>query len=221
MEGIYLLRDTLLQGDWMVKLDLKDAYLSVHIVAQSRNLLHFRWGLLVISLAIVSSLVIHQAALSSSGLPVHGVRLIIYLDNMLLMTQSPDTLQEHIQWAIDLFHRLFPYQLGEIRDPLSYRHRILEFLGFSMDSRAATFSPPASKLQTICKEIRRDLLRQQISIRQFARIIGLLTASIQAIFPIPLHYRALQRLKIAHLREGASYADWITLDPEAKDELQW
>lgn len=31
IEGIHLLRDTLLQGDWMAKLDLKDAYLTVPV----------------------------------------------------------------------------------------------------------------------------------------------------------------------------------------------
>lgn len=33
MEGINLFRDTLLQGDFMVKINLKDAYLTVPIAA--------------------------------------------------------------------------------------------------------------------------------------------------------------------------------------------
>ena len=31
MEGIHILKDLLKQGDWLVKIDLKDAYLTVLI----------------------------------------------------------------------------------------------------------------------------------------------------------------------------------------------
>ncbi|XP_063309149.1 uncharacterized protein LOC134609401, partial [Pelobates fuscus] len=41
--GNHLLRDLLLQGDWMAKLDLKDAYLTVPVAESSRDLLRFLW----------------------------------------------------------------------------------------------------------------------------------------------------------------------------------
>lgn len=43
MEGIHLLRDLLLEGDWMVRLDLKDAYLAVPIFPPHRQFLQFQW----------------------------------------------------------------------------------------------------------------------------------------------------------------------------------
>ncbi|XP_063289994.1 zinc finger protein 724-like [Pelobates fuscus] len=95
----------------------------------------------------------------------------------------------------------------------------MEFLGFLVDSGEATLSLPRSKILAIRKELRRSLVRPQLTLRQLARLIGLLASSIQAVFPGPLHYRALQRLKIAHLRAGASYADQVSLDTETKDEL--
>lgn len=88
-----------------------------------------------------------------------------------------------------------------------------------MDSVGATLSLPLHNIHSIRKELRRALDRPHMTVRQLARIIGLLTASIQAIFPDPLHYWNLQRLKIAHLREGASYADRILLDTKPWSDL--
>lgn len=41
MEGIHLLRDVLLPSDWMVRLDLKDAYLTIPIFPPHRRFLQF------------------------------------------------------------------------------------------------------------------------------------------------------------------------------------
>lgn len=51
------------------------------------------------------------------------------------------------------------------------------------------------------------------------RVISLLAALIQAIFPTLLRYCTLQSLKITHLRDGTPYSDWVTVNMEARDEL--
>uniref|UniRef100_H2ZUN1 ribonuclease H n=1 Tax=Latimeria chalumnae TaxID=7897 RepID=H2ZUN1_LATCH len=43
MEGLHLLRDTLQSGDWMVCLDLKDAYFMIPIHPEDRKWLTFLW----------------------------------------------------------------------------------------------------------------------------------------------------------------------------------
>ncbi|KAM8930673.1 uncharacterized protein RCH25_006588 [Pelodytes ibericus] len=43
MEGIHCLRDLLLMGDWMVKLDLQDAYLTVPVTPDHQPYLQFMW----------------------------------------------------------------------------------------------------------------------------------------------------------------------------------
>ena len=60
-----------------------------------------------------------------------------------------------------------------------------------------------------------------LSLRRIARVVGLLASSIQEIFPGPLHYRALQRLKIEHLRRGAPYPKLVPMSLEAREELKW
>ena len=57
--------------------------------------------------------------------------------------------------------------------------------------------------------------------RRMERLIGKLTASIQAVFPAPLHYRNLQQLKHQALSRDRSFDSRIPLSIEAIDELRW
>ena len=43
MEGIHVLRDTLKPGDWITKVDLKDAYFMIPMASHHKCLLIFRW----------------------------------------------------------------------------------------------------------------------------------------------------------------------------------
>ena len=43
MEGIHVVKDLLRQGDWLTRIDLKDAYFSIPIHTQDRKYLRFLW----------------------------------------------------------------------------------------------------------------------------------------------------------------------------------
>ncbi|XP_040264037.1 uncharacterized protein LOC120979380 [Bufo bufo] len=226
MEGIHLLRDLLQMGDWMVKLDLKDAYLTVPVEDVSRNLLCFSWQgsvwrftCLPFGLSSAPWCFTKLMRPAMAWLRSRGVRLIIYLDDILIMAQDRSVLLDHLRWTMDLLSEL-GFLLNREKSCLS-PSREMEFLGFMVDSTAGTLSLPSAKIRSIRKELLRARSSPRIPLRQLARIIGLLASSIQAVFPAPLHYRALQRLKIAHLRKGASYVDWIPLDEETREELSW
>ncbi|XP_040261452.1 uncharacterized protein LOC120977528 [Bufo bufo] len=226
MEGIHLLRDLLQMGDWMVKLDLKDAYLMVPVEDASRNLLCFSWQgsvwrftCLPFGLSSAPWCFTKLMRPAMAWLRSRGVRLIIYLDDILIMAQDCSVLLDHLRWTMDLLSEL-GFLLNREKSCLS-PSREMEFLRFMVDSTAGTLSLPSAKIRSIRKELLRARSSPHIPLRQLARIIGLLASSIQAVFPAPLHYRALQRLKIAHLRKGASYADWIPLDEETREELSW
>ncbi|KAM4698712.1 uncharacterized protein WCC33_014250 [Rhinophrynus dorsalis] len=148
-----------------------------------------------------------------------GIRLIIYLDDMLFMSQDPTVLIEHAACAIRLLSNL-GFLINWEKSQLIPTQE-LEFLGFMVNSRDASLSLPRTKIRSIRREIRYVLRQNQISLRLLARILGLLAASIQAIFPGPLHYRALQRLKARHLRNGFGYADLVALSTDAREELLW
>ena len=147
------------------------------------------------------------------------MRLIIYLDDLLIITYSKNMAYRHMNWTIDLLQA--PGFVINREKSVLVPAQEMEFLGFSIDTQLAILRLPSEKLALIRKEIRAVLRKGFLSLRILARIVGLLAASIQAIFPAPLHYRALQRLKILHLRRGLRYADEVSISPEAQVELRW
>ncbi|KAJ1195307.1 hypothetical protein NDU88_004588 [Pleurodeles waltl] len=148
-----------------------------------------------------------------------GVRLIIYLDDILIMAQEKDLVLIHLNWTIKLLQDL-GFVLNSEKSSLIPSQN-MEFLGFQIDSLTSLLILPVSKRNLIKKELRRALASPTISLRTLARLVGLLASSIQAIFPGPLHYRALQRLKIRHLQKGLQYSELVPLSEEAKMEISW
>jgi len=76
MKGLCVLPDLLQSQNWMVKMDLKDAYLQVPIHPDHQHLLSFQWkgreGIQVPMPSlwpIISAHSVHKATETSSGLP--------------------------------------------------------------------------------------------------------------------------------------------------------
>jgi len=110
MEGLGMIRDLLREGDWMASIDLKGAYLSVTILEGHWKYLRFLWE---------DNLYEFQCGLSSAPhvftkllkpvlarLRHQGVRLIMYLDNMLVMAQSREELESHLSQITSLLELL-------------------------------------------------------------------------------------------------------------------
>ena len=100
MEGLHLLPDLLQPGDWMVKLDLKDAYLQVLIHQEHQPLLTLQWKenfymfkCLPFGLSAAPRVFTKVFKPIVGFLRQVGCCLIIYLDDMLIMHHNRDQLQ--------------------------------------------------------------------------------------------------------------------------------
>lgn len=89
MEGIHLLKDLLIKNDWMMKIDLTQAYLTVVISEQHRKYLKFFWKgkvmefrSLPFGIAIAPHHFTKIMKVPISLLRRLGIRLIIYLDDI-------------------------------------------------------------------------------------------------------------------------------------------
>lgn len=81
---------------------------------------------------------------------------------------------------------------------------------------------PTKKVRDIAKQCRKLLWAKIVSAHSLAHLIGKMTATIPAIFPAALHYRALQRLKNRILwRNKQNYSATAILDEESKRDLKW
>ena len=148
------LPDLLQSQDWMVKMDLKDAYLQVPIHPDYQHLLAFQWEektyrlqCLPFGLSAASRVFTKLLKPVVGFLRQIGCRLIIYLDDLLMMHQGRAQLEQITQLICQLFESLglIVNQKKSILTPTQE----LEFLGFRLCSMTMRLSLPPKKLRKI------------------------------------------------------------------------
>ena len=154
MEGLHLLPHLLQPQDWMVKMDLKDVYLQIPIHPDYQHLLTFQWEeknykFQCLPFGLSAALRVFTKLLKPvvSFLRQIGCRLIIYLDDILLMHQEGAHLEQITQLICQLFGSLglIVNQKKSILTPTQE----LEFLGFRVCSMTMRLSLPSEKLRKI------------------------------------------------------------------------
>jgi len=226
MEGIHMLRDLLKKGDFMVKLDLKDAYFTVPVWKGHQKFLRFIWKETLWEFACLPfGLASAPRTFTKIMKPVVatlrnlGIRLIIYLDDLLILADSEQTASLHLATAMNLLESL-GFIINLKKSVLAPVQRI-EFLGLSVDSLTLCLALPRDKVRSIRRECEGLIANPVATVRKLAHLLGRLSSSIQAVFPAPRYYRHLQQAKIQALRSGGHYESQVFLNQEAIEELQW
>ena len=228
MEGLFLLKEMLLPGDKMCKIDLKDAYFAIPLSVKSRKYVRFQWkGLLYefcclcFGLSPAPLVFTKLLKVPISLLRKLNVRIIIYLDDMLLMASSlEDLLMARDTLIFILQHLGF---LINIKKSYLEPTSTLEFLGVIADFGEMTLSFPKEKLlkvQNRCQEIRK-LEKGKVTVSELSTLIGRLSSTAIALLPAPLHYRHHQHQQIQKLICHNSSKEKVEISVEARKELLW
>lgn len=227
MEGIHVLRDLLRAGDWMTKVDLKDAYFMIPIREEDRAFLKFsfrdrtyQFKCLPFGLACAPWVFTKTLKPIAAQLRQLGMRLIVYIDDMLILAESRELAREHTIGLVYLLENL-GFAVSKAKCQLEPM-RTIEFLGFSVDSLKQELSLPNGKVKKIRADTRALLDGRQVSIRKLSQLLGKLQAATRAVPLAPLFFRKLQRA----LRRGLEHADQdysklLSLSREEHEELQW
>ena len=227
METVQNLKDVLHQGDFMAKLDLKDAYQTVPVNETDRKYLRFLWKgkvfeftTLPFGLAPAPLIFTKLLRPVASFLRSMGIRILMYLDDFLIMAPSPEEVTRDLRMARHILTHL-GFIINE-KKSVSVPTQTIEFLGFVIDSRHMELSLPLEKISKLRKECRHMLNRSRVTGRSLAHLIGLMTSCLPAIRVAPLHYRSLQRLRTRTLHHHHMDYDYQTpLSTEAISDLSW
>ena len=228
MEGIHTLRDLLRRNDWMTKVDLKDAYFMIPIHTSHRRLLrlcvrdrHYQFTCLPFGLSCAPWVFTKTLKPVTTMLRELGVRLVIYIDDILIMAETREQARDHTLGLIYLLENL-----GFIIHPvksLTNPTQEIEFLGMQVDSRSMELRVPGQKLKQIRLEAAKMAERlAPPTARELSRLLGKLNSLTQAIPPGPLFCRMLQRDLAAALEESDQvYEVPCPLSEAAREELTW
>ena len=99
MEGFHMVRDLVRQGDWLAKIDLKDAYFLIPVHPCHQKFLQFTWKeslyqfqCLPFGLSCAPRVFTKVMKPVVAFLRERGIKLIIYLDDLLIIYSCPEIL---------------------------------------------------------------------------------------------------------------------------------
>lgn len=226
MESIRTVKGLMQKGDWLVKLDLKDAYLTVPIHSSHRKYLRFQWQsqtweFKVLPFGLSSAPYTFSKLMKPVVCTLRklGVRSILYLDDMLIMARSKEEARRHLATAMELLVAL-GFIINLKKSTLTPTQE-LEFLGFLLNSHNMTIGLPTHKLHALKKMARRMADQKRTTLRELASLLGMMVAAHPAILPAPLHYRHLESARSRAIQNGCTYKAELQIDPNMESDLKW
>ena len=113
MEGLQVVKSLIQQGDFMMNFDLKDAYYALPIHHSHRNYLRFvyqartcEFQCLPFGLSSALQAFTKRLKPALAVLRSMGIRVVIYIDDMLLLYQHGKVLQKIFAQVVDLVEKL-------------------------------------------------------------------------------------------------------------------
>ena len=144
-----------------------------------------------------------------------GIRIILYLDNMLLMANLAT---EHFQTAVQLLKSLG--FIVNIEKSVASPTQQIESLGFNINSCSMLLSLPTQKLTSL-NSSKHMMALKEVTVRKLSQILGTMVAAHPAILKAPLHYRQLGRVKLSYLRQGYPFDHRLPTSQAIKEDLSW
>lgn len=162
MEGIPALRELIQEGDWMTKIDLKDAYTVVPIHSSSRPFLSFehrgvvyQYTSLPFGMSVAPRVFSKLMRYALEPLRKAGIRLVYYLDDICMLGRTQKELKGHTQQLLTHLQQLgFVINWTKsVLDP----NQVQEYLGFVFDTRSMIMKVPTQKIAKLQIRIRQAL----------------------------------------------------------------
>ena len=207
LESMESVRHLIRQGDWMVKLDLKDAYLSVPIHVDHQHYLRFSWrgfryqfSCLPFGLSPAPRLFTKLLKPVVVALRRLGIRLVIYLDDLIILSDSKEGALRDLDITVGLLTSLgFLVNWDKsVLDP----SRSIEFLGLLLDSVSLSLALPPEKVSSLLSLCRRALDKGFVSLHDLSSLLGSFSWAIPTVPFAHAHYRNLQSFFISRSKCG-------------------
>ena len=226
MENIHMALNSISPGDYMVSVDLKDAYFSIPIFQDHRKYLRFLWNskrfeftCLPFGYSLAPRVFTKIFKPVMASFRFLGFRVTIFIDDILLVASSYEECLEHLSIIRRTLEALgFTVNVGKSQlIPVTEIH----YLGFIINSLSMNLQLPPEKLQKIILACSQLLAQDGPSLRVVARVTGLIVSSLPAVNFLQLHYRSLELCKTQVLSFSSDYDSLLSLTSQARSDLHW
>ena len=213
------------QGDWMISLDLEDAYLQVPIHPESRRYLRFTMGgvpyqfrVLCFGLTTAPQVFTRLMAPISAILHRYGIRMLRYLDDWLILAESRTTCIRARDRLLHLCEEL-GLQVNHRKSSL-VPSQDMTYLGMQILSVRFVAKPTETRVVNLLNIIEEFLSSPDPSAALWRRLLGHLSSLTLLVKGGMLRMRSLQ----IRLRSKWNFRDdclRISWDPLCQEDLLW
>ena len=214
------------KDDFMCSLDLKDAYLLVTIYEEDKKYLRFecrnqlyQFNALPFGLTSAPFVFTKICKPIVNWLRTQGVRLVIYLDDFLIIGRTQEEALRYTKLIVSLLLYLgflINWEKSELEPQNS-----CQFLGMIINSAVMSLELPEKKCANI-KDTLEVLSSKKIKIESLAELIGVLVAACPGEAYGWLYYKELELVKRrALILHQNNPNKWTSLSEEAIQKLKW
>ncbi|MGL5405358.1 MAG: reverse transcriptase domain-containing protein, partial [Propionibacteriaceae bacterium] len=227
MESARSVLDSIRGNDFMLSVDLKDAYFQIPIHQSSRKYLRFifdgtvyQFRALCFGLSTAPQVFTRVFTLVSAWAHSNGIRLLRYLDDWLVLASSRSQLLQDRDRLLK-FCRDLGIVINYEKSDLEPKQK-MKYLGMLIDTVAGQVFPADLRISKFREEAGRFLSRQEQAAQQWQVVIGHLSSLEKLVPHGRLHLRSLQW----RLRESWSQAKDppyfpVALTDKVRQDLAW
>lgn len=226
MEGLPTARQMLRKGDYLTKVDLKDAYQAVQLAPEAKKYMGFNWkgrtyqfNVMPFGLSTAPREFTKLMRTALTPLREKGMRLIFYLDDILLLANSKEEAQKNTEKLVRHLTNL-GLDINKKKSVLEPSKRIT-FLGMELDSERMKILVPREKIKKTLQEATRALHLKKIKLRKLAAFSGLLSSLAFGFGPNQIHQRMIQRNIALFNQRRVPWDHPVPVFKETKRELHW
>ena len=225
IEGFDVIFLLIRPGDYLVSIDLRDAFHMFGMSPLFFKYLCFEWlGVRYCYTSMPFGLTSAPRIFTKVFKAVlvflrnKGIRITSFFDDIILMASSINLLLEHLYFT-RLTLRSLGFLINESKSSLTPSKTMMH-LGFLWDTENFTVSVPVAKVTNL-KLLCSAALSGPVSLRALQRILGIIESFRVACPYAALRYRSLQRDVASHISKGSSWD--LKIKPSALSirDLKW
>lgn len=225
METIHDIMKILHPSDYLVSIDLTEAFFALSINNDSKRFLCFKFEEKIYNYNILPFGLTSSPRIFSKMLKVPivhlrslGINISFYLDDIIITAPSCSLLKTHLDLTLNLLISLGftpNYDKSNLIPSRTINH-----LGFDWNTHSMILSVPKEKVIKT-KLLATKLLSSPITLRELSSFIGLTNSLCPAFSLSPVHFRSLQFLLCKYIHRDYSWDSPIVLDKASIEDLNW
>ena len=219
--------EMLRQGAWMGSVDLEKCYYSFPIHRAYRKFLRFKWnGVLYEYQVLPNGLASGPRYVTKILSPIfaklreEGIEVFVYIDDTFIIADSKEKCQKAIDRVLFVLQDI-GFFVNFQKSILTPKQKIT-FLGFILNSTSMTIEPTSEKIQKFLHESHKLLQIQKPTVRQVAKVVGLMTAYSPSVDYAGLHTKRLEIDKnLGLFLNKGNFDGLMIISNEGIKEIKW